>query len=160
VTNFGTPLNPYGCWDWWGYTDFNYAVKAGPQIAAIKMMLDRLTHGHMSTGAPRVPDDTAPKGLRVNDVSDTAVALAWAPLAGVQTYNVYRASGADQNFTAIGTVAGPSFGDTGLSPATTYAYKVAAFTGGSKTAVSPVLTATTLPASPRCPAPGRCPIAR
>jgi hypothetical protein len=159
VTNFGTPLNPYGCWDWWGYTDFNYAVKAGPQIAAIKMMLNRLTHGHMSTGAPRVPDDTAPKGLKVNDVSDTAVALAWAPLAGVQTYNVYRASGADQNFASIGTVAGASFGDGNLSPATSYAYKVAASVGGGEGPASPVVTATTLPVPPRCSTPGSCPVA-
>ena len=54
LTNFGTPFNPYGCWDWWGYTDFNYAVKAGPQITAIKAMLDRLTHGHVSSRAVRV----------------------------------------------------------------------------------------------------------
>ena len=122
-------------------------------------MLDRLTHGHIPTAEARATDDTAPNGLKVNDVSDTAVALAWAPLAGVQTYTVYRASGADQNFTAIGTVAGPSFGDAGLSPATSYAYKVTASTGGSEGPASPVVTATTLPVPPRCPSarqlPGR-----
>jgi hypothetical protein len=160
VTNLGTPLNPYGCWDWWGYTGFNYAVKAGPQITAIKGMLDRLTRGHVSAPPVRETNDAAPKGLKVNDVSDTAVALAWAPPAGGQTYTVYRGSGADQDFTAIGTVAGPSFGDAGLNPATTYAYKVTAFTGSSETAASPVITATTLPVPPRCPTPGSCPIAR
>ena len=105
-------------------------------------------------------DDTAPNGLRVNDVSDTAVALAWAPLAGVQNYTVYRARVADQNFTAIGTVAGPSFSDAGLSPATSYPYKVTASAGGSEGPASPVVTATTLPVPPRCPTPGRCPVAR
>ena len=100
------------------------------------------------------------RGLKVNDVSDTAVALAWAPLAGAQTYTVYRAPDADQNFTAIGTVAGPSFGDAGLSPATSYAYKVTASAGGSEGPASPVVTATTLPTPPRCPAPGSCPVAR
>ena len=84
VTNFGTPLNPYGCWDWWGYTGFDYAVKAGPQIATIKAMLDRLTRGHVSSWAASVTDGTAPNGLMVNDISDTGVALAWAPLAGTQ----------------------------------------------------------------------------
>src|SRR5271165_1571168 len=124
VTNFGTPLNPYGCWDWWGYTDANYAVKAGPQIATIKAMIERLTRGHVSTRAARATDSTAPKGLMVNDTSDTAVALAWTPLPGAQTYTAYRASTADQSFSAIGRVSGPSFGDGGLSPATTYSYKV------------------------------------
>jgi len=160
VTNFGTPLNPYGCWDWWGYTGFNYAVKAGPQITAIKGMLDRLTHGRTPTAEGRETDDKAPNGLKVNDVSDTGVALAWVPPAGAQTYTVYRAPAADQNFTAIGTVAGPSFGDAGLSPVTSYAYKVTASVGGGEGPASPVVTATTLSAPPRCPTPGSCPVAR
>ncbi len=36
------PLNPYGCWDWWGYTNEDYATKDGPQIAVIKNMIDAL----------------------------------------------------------------------------------------------------------------------
>jgi poly(3-hydroxybutyrate) depolymerase len=36
------PLNPQGCWDWWGYTGADYAQKSGPQIHAIRVMLDRL----------------------------------------------------------------------------------------------------------------------
>ncbi|MEO9944650.1 PHB depolymerase family esterase [Paraglaciecola sp.] len=30
------PLNPQGCWDWWGYTDDKYATKKGQQVMAIK----------------------------------------------------------------------------------------------------------------------------
>jgi hypothetical protein len=160
LTNFGTPLNPYGCWDWWGYTGFNYAVKAGPQIATIKAMLARLTRDHTSTRAASTAEITLPGQLIVNDVSDTSVALAWAPLAGTQNYTVYRANGADQNFTAIGTVVGPSFSDAGLSPATSYAYKVTASPGGSEGPASPVVAATTLPVPPRCPKPGSCPFDR
>lgn len=29
------PFNPNGCWDWWGYTDANYANQQGPQIKAV-----------------------------------------------------------------------------------------------------------------------------
>jgi len=36
------PLNPNGCWDWWGYTGLDYATKSGTQIRAVKAMLDRL----------------------------------------------------------------------------------------------------------------------
>ncbi len=36
------PMNPYGCWDWWGYTDENYATKQGQQVKLIKAMLDSL----------------------------------------------------------------------------------------------------------------------
>jgi poly(3-hydroxybutyrate) depolymerase len=35
--------NPRGCWDWWGYTGAAYHTKSGPQIRAIKAMLDRLS---------------------------------------------------------------------------------------------------------------------
>ena len=36
------PMNPMGCWDWWGYTDENYATKGGAQIGVVKAMLDAL----------------------------------------------------------------------------------------------------------------------
>ena len=36
------PLNPMGCWDWWGYEGDNYAVKDGPQIKAVRMMIGDL----------------------------------------------------------------------------------------------------------------------
>jgi poly(3-hydroxybutyrate) depolymerase len=34
--------NPYGCWDWWGYTGSEYLTRKGPQITAVRRMLDRL----------------------------------------------------------------------------------------------------------------------
>lgn len=42
------PVNPRGCWDFWGYTSnnlppFNYAHKDAPQMQAIKKMIDRLS---------------------------------------------------------------------------------------------------------------------
>lgn len=35
-------FNPRGCWDWWGYTTPDYHTRSGPQIKAVKAMLDRL----------------------------------------------------------------------------------------------------------------------
>jgi poly(3-hydroxybutyrate) depolymerase len=35
-------VNPQGCWDWWGYTGRDYLTRKGPQIAAVRRMLDRL----------------------------------------------------------------------------------------------------------------------
>jgi len=29
------PMNPQACWDWWGYTDGNYANRKGQQIQAV-----------------------------------------------------------------------------------------------------------------------------
>ena len=151
-TDFGAPLNPFGCWDWWGYTNFNYAVKAGRQIATIKAMLDRVTSGH----APNRPSNmTAPTGLIVNDVSDTGIAVAWGPLAHAQQYTLARADGVDSDFTPIGSVAQPpSFGDMGLRPATPYRYRVTVkLNDGTETPISPTLTAKTLSVPTRCDTP-------
>jgi len=35
--------NPNGCWDWWGYSGPLYHTKEGPQLRAVKAMIDRLT---------------------------------------------------------------------------------------------------------------------
>jgi poly(3-hydroxybutyrate) depolymerase len=35
-------INPEGCWDWWGFTGADYASKLGPQVIAIKRMIDRI----------------------------------------------------------------------------------------------------------------------
>ncbi|MGU7782627.1 extracellular catalytic domain type 2 short-chain-length polyhydroxyalkanoate depolymerase [Burkholderia sp. PU8-34] len=37
------PYNPQGCWDWFGYTGQNYALKSGPQMLAVNAMVNRLT---------------------------------------------------------------------------------------------------------------------
>lgn len=34
-----TPLNPLGCWDWWGYEDEHYATQRGRQVQAVRAMI-------------------------------------------------------------------------------------------------------------------------
>lgn len=36
------PLNPQGCWDWWGYTGADYASRGGAQLASVHRMLEAL----------------------------------------------------------------------------------------------------------------------
>jgi len=36
------PFNPQGCWDWFGYTGTDYALKSGAQMKAVNAMVDRL----------------------------------------------------------------------------------------------------------------------
>jgi len=40
VKTFFDPSNPEGCFDWWGYTNANYAVQSGPQIAMIANLIN------------------------------------------------------------------------------------------------------------------------
>lgn len=35
-------MNPLGCWDWWGYSGVNYLSKEGPQLKAVKQLVDAL----------------------------------------------------------------------------------------------------------------------
>jgi len=36
------PVNPQGCWDWFGYTGHDFAVKSAPQLTAITSMVHAL----------------------------------------------------------------------------------------------------------------------
>ena len=91
--------------------------------------------------------------LRATDASDTAIDLAWTPVAGAAAYEVFRAGSADADFRRVGSVAGSSFGDAGLKEATGYRYEVRV---AGMTAFSPVATGHTLRAVPRCVEPGTC----
>jgi poly(3-hydroxybutyrate) depolymerase len=44
------PLNPNGCWDWWGYESNWYAVKGGPQMLAVRAMVGDLLGEPASAG--------------------------------------------------------------------------------------------------------------
>jgi len=35
-------INPYGCWDWWGYSGKNYHTKQGAQIKIIEKMIHEI----------------------------------------------------------------------------------------------------------------------
>ena len=151
--------NPEACWDWWSYVTHNeeYVTKTGRQIQAIKAMLDTLTAGQKPQAALPAAPGVAPSTLIVTDTSDQAAALAWIPIVGAEAYYISRANESG-DFTQIGTVVGPSFGDAGLKPSTTYRYRVTAIVGGVESAPSPVVRATTLPTPTPCDAPGSCPV--
>lgn len=46
------------CWDWWGYDNANYAKKSGPQMAAIKAMVDRVSGDGTEPPPPPPPGGT------------------------------------------------------------------------------------------------------
>jgi poly(3-hydroxybutyrate) depolymerase len=125
--------NPNGCWDWWGYDDANYAVKAGRQMAAVKAMIDRIVSGQ--SGLP------APANLQATAVADTTISLSWSAVASAAGFNVYR-DGSKATGTAVPQTA---FTDVGRAPATTYSYTVKAVdaAGVEGAASSPLQVTTT-----------------
>jgi len=40
LRSFVLPMNPMGCWDWWGYSSIYYATQNGPQMSGVKKMID------------------------------------------------------------------------------------------------------------------------
>jgi len=160
--------NPQACWDWWGYLDPDpgtsprYLTKAGPQIAALKAMIDQLTGAAGTTNAPQPPTPTpAPPAqttpnLIVNDVSDRAIALAWTEVPAANGYQIFRAGPADADLSLVATVMGLSFGDHGLKPHTDYRYQVRAVPRGDPAAFSAIMTQATRARTPACDDPGNC----
>lgn len=46
-----SPMNPQGCWDWWGFTGPDYLTKNAAQIRIVFRMLERLGETHARTTA-------------------------------------------------------------------------------------------------------------
>lgn len=123
ATNLG-PFNPKGCWDWWGYTDTNFAYRNGAQISAVRSMLDHLAQGFK----PAQPDfsDTPPE-LSAIDATNDSVSLVWTRGRPASGYQLYRALGDTEQFervTDIPQEGGSSHVDRGLLPDTEYSYRL------------------------------------
>ena len=130
--------NPNGCWDWWGYSSANYAKKSGPQMAAIKAMVDQVSAGGGTTPPPDALP--APTGLVLSNATTNSMTIAWNAVTGAASYNVYR----NNNKTNALPVTARSFNDTGLAAATTYSWTVkAADSNGTEGAASTPATGTT-----------------
>ncbi|MGN9787008.1 fibronectin type III domain-containing protein [Nonomuraea sp. ZG12] len=95
---------------------------------------------------------TAPTGLTASGTTATGTNLSWTASTddnGVAGYDVLRAPGASGGtFAQVGTSATTSFGDTGLTPGTTYRYQVRARDAAANTSpVSSTAQVTTQPGS-------------
>ncbi|MEU4053373.1 glycoside hydrolase family 18 protein [Streptomyces olivaceus] len=120
--------------------------RTGPSTTEVTVY----THGWYGTGAYHADDITLtgpgggtsqppapPGGLTAGSVTSSGVTLSWSPVPGATGYAVYR-DGA-----RIRTVTGTSTTVTGLSPATAYAFQIAAVNGAGESARSATVTATT-----------------
>jgi endoglucanase len=93
-----------------------------------------------STGGDTTPPST-PAGLAATATTSSSVSLSWTASTddvGVTGYDVFRGG------TLVGTTAGPTYTDTGLSPSTAYTYTVKAYdAAGNLSPASAALTVAT-----------------
>lgn len=119
-----TPLNPQGCWDWWGYNDLGwemtgrYATNDGDQIASVWSMAERLASGG---GVPAVHTASRPPELRVADRADNQIVLTWQAVPGVSAYRLQRDGTVVAELTADPF---PSWVDNGLQADSAYTYRL------------------------------------
>ena len=131
------------CFDWWGYDNANYAKKSGPQMAAIKAMVDQISSGGGTTNPPTNPALPAPTGVGTSGATASSMVVGWGAVSGAASYNVYR----NANKVNALPVSGTSYTDTGLAASTTYSWTVrAADANGAEGATSAAASGTTLAA--------------
>ena len=134
------------CWDWWGYDSASYAKKSGPQMMAIKAMVDQVSAGGGTTPPPAALP--APTGVSTSNATASSMAISWNGVSGAASYNVYRNAG---KVNAL-PVSATSYSDTGLAAATTYSWTVKAVDGNNleseaSTAAAGTTTGTPPPAA-------------
>ena len=136
------------CWDWWGYDNANYSKKSGPQMAAIKAMVDQVSAGAVTPPPPPPASLPAPTNVSVSNATASAMTVNWSAVTGAASYNVYR-----NNKTNALPVTALNFTDTGLAAATTYSWTVkAADANGAEGTASAAVNGTTTGTPPPPPA--------
>ncbi len=104
------------------------------------------------TDGPPPPPPSAPSNLTATTVSQARIDLAWGDNSDNESgFRVERWNGSVfAPIAAVGANA-TSYSNTGLSPATTYRYRVLAFNAGGNSPPSNTAEATTLPNPPGAP---------
>ena len=85
----------------------------------------------------------APAGVEATALSPTSARVSFNAVSGATGYVVERAPGSSGSFASVGTPASTSFDDAGLTPSTTYRYRVAATDGTQQGDYSDVVAVTT-----------------
>jgi len=108
-------------------TTYNYRVRATDAAGNLGAYSTVAT---TATLAPDTQPPSAPSNLVASGISNSQITLTWTAATdnvGVTSYLVERCQGSScADFVQVGTAAGTSFGDNGLSAGTTYSYRARA----------------------------------
>jgi len=106
-------------------------------VAATVVLLPALAAVTPASAEPTAFAPPAPTGLRATGTTGTSVALVWNAVSGADLYEIKR------DGVVTGTAEIPSTMQVGLTPSTTYKFRVRAKDGGSTSPDSAEITVTT-----------------
>jgi fibronectin type 3 domain-containing protein len=143
-TSIGTMFNDNGVN---GGATYRYRVRAFD--AASNVSEYSVIVGSTTPGAADVQAPTVPAGLTATPASGAQIDLGWPASTdnvGISGYLVERCQGAAcTDFSQVGTSSAPAYGDSGLTPSTTFRYRVRAIDAqNNASGYSPIAAATTL----------------
>ncbi|MCL1947111.1 MAG: fibronectin type III domain-containing protein [Chitinivibrionia bacterium] len=97
---------------------------------------------------------SAPSGVSALAQSTNSIKISWGSVSGkVNSYNIYRASSSDGNYSIVKTVESVTpYTDAELSPGTHYYYKISAENDCGESEMSNVVSDVTLDCKPDAPA--------
>jgi hypothetical protein len=98
---------------------------------------------HLNPAAPPIPG-----GLSAGTATPSSISLSWTAVLSAGSYKVYRSGSAGGTYTEVGTANTAAYTDTGLSPETSYYYKVSAVNLWGESGLSASIEGTTRPLSP------------
>jgi uncharacterized repeat protein (TIGR01451 family) len=136
-------------------SDPTYGQYFSGRIDEVRVYNAALTQAQIQTdmgtpigGSPDIDPPTAPSNLTATPISQTQINLAWtasSDTVGVTGYKVERCQGSTcSTFTEIATPTGTTYNNIGLTPGTTYRYRVRATDAvPNLSAYSNIATATT-----------------
>jgi chitodextrinase len=135
-------------------TSYSYRVRATD--AANNLSTYSSTSTASTAAAPDTTPPSVPTSLTATAASTTQINLAWTASTdnvGVTGYRVERCQGAGcSNFAQIATPTAATFNDTGLTPSTSYSYRVRATDAAANlSAFSSTATASTMAAPDTMP---------
>jgi len=77
-----------------------------------------------------------PSGVTASVLSSNSIKISWSAVSGASGYYVYKSTSANGQSNKLGPVSGTSYTDNGLSPNTTYYYKVSAYNSNGESSQS------------------------